>query len=108
MSWDIHLQTVVDAHEIDFGREFNYTHNTNQMVREAGFTEFPYEVDKMNAGVFCERLFAAIEALRADPHRFRAMNPDNGWGTLDGLVGVLTEMHDAYDPYPSAIVRCWA
>jgi len=40
-------------------------------------------------------LAAIIGGLEADPERFRAMNPPNGWGSYDGLLGVLREMRDA-------------
>lgn len=36
-----------------------------------------------------------IDGLEADPGRFRALNPSNGWGDYDSLLGVLREMRDA-------------
>jgi hypothetical protein len=36
-----------------------------------------------------------IDGLTADPDRFRAMNPENGWGDYEGLIRVLCEMRDA-------------
>lgn len=105
MSWDIGMRTMLDGQGIDFGREFNYTHNTNPMIREAGFAEWP-DVDGMNVGAFCERLHDAIGVMRSDPVRFRAMNPKNGWGDYDRLLTVLDRMLDEFQPYPSA--RIWA
>lgn len=35
-----------------------------------------------------------IKTLEAEPDRFRAMNPDNGWGNYDDFLKVLTDMRD--------------
>lgn len=40
-------------------------------------------------------LAAIIKQLEADPARYRAMNPANGWGDYDNLLTVLTRMRDA-------------
>lgn len=42
-----------------------------------------------------------IRGLEADPERFRAMNPDNGWGDFDSFVKVLTEMRNAVPEWPT-------
>jgi hypothetical protein len=42
-------------------------------------------------------LAAIIAQLEADPERYRAMNPTNGWGCYDGpdgVLGVLRKMRD--------------
>lgn len=59
----------------------------------------------------------AIDVLKSDPERFRAMNPPNGWGRYDdagegdpGLVTVLErllkQLHAAA-LCPTARVRVW-
>lgn len=48
-----------------------------------------------------EFIGSILKGLRADPARFEAMNPPNGWGTYDGIVKVLTEMHDAVPEWPT-------
>ncbi len=42
-----------------------------------------------------------IKGLAADPERFRAMNPENGWGDYDSLLARLTEMRDAVPEWPT-------
>ena len=49
-------------------------------------------------GAFLDRI---IRGLEADPERFRAMNPKNGWGDYDSFVKVLTEMRNAVPEWPS-------
>jgi hypothetical protein len=108
MSWDIWLVTEVDGHDISVGDSFNYTHNCNPMIREAGLTEWPYEVDGWRAGELAERLDEAIRNLEADPKKYRAMNPENGWGDYDSLVARLRDVRDQCRTYPSTTVRMWA
>ena len=108
MSWDVSLTVDVDGSPIDFGECFYYTHNTNPMIREAGFREWPYEVDGMLCRHFCDRLDGTLRVLRSDPERFRAMNPENDWGDYDSLLTVLADLLDTFDRFPSATVRMWA
>lgn len=127
MSWDAYLATTAtrccrhcggtldqDEHMVN---SWNYTHNTNGMIAAA------YEAVSGNATEQCsgplghligaawwKRLDGAsgadggayladiIKGLEAEPERFRAMNPGNGWGDYDGLLGVLREMRDAVPP----------
>lgn len=42
-----------------------------------------------------------IRGLEADPGRFRAMNPANGWGDYDSLLRVLREMRAAVPEWPT-------
>ena len=105
MSWDIHLYTELDGQEIEIqGTDFNYTHNTNQMVREAGLKEWPYKIDGWDAQDLGIALAKALEELTRDPKRFRAMNPANGWGDYDSLIVVLQRIRDLCAQYPSAKV----
>jgi hypothetical protein len=43
-----------------------------------------------------------IRGLEADPGRFRAMNPTNGWGDYDSFLKVLQEMRAAVPEWPTA------
>lgn len=109
MSWDINLYTELDGEIIDIpGTDFNYTHNINQMIREAGFSDWPYEVDGWDAQDLGIALAKSLEELTRDPKRFRAMNPKNGWGDYDTLVPVLQQIRELCAKYPSAKVHMWA
>jgi hypothetical protein len=104
VSWDIWLVTEVDGHQITVGRDFNYTHNTNKMIREAGLTEWPYDVGGWNAGELGKRLDEVIASFEADPKKYRAMDPPNGWGSYSTLLPVLRELRDQCRTYPSTTV----
>lgn len=42
-----------------------------------------------------------IKGLQADPERFRAMNPENGWGDYDSFLAVLIDMRDRVPEWPT-------
>ena len=105
MSWDVWLTTEIDGHEIEVWSGPNYTHNCNGMIRDAGLPEWPYRVDGWEGQVLYEHLTDCISNLLADPKKYRAMNPPNGWGDYDSLVRVLQEVRDHCQKFPSSIVR---
>lgn len=47
----------------------------------------------------------ALEALKADPDRFRKHEPENGWGNYEGLVRFVASYLAACEAYPNARVR---
>jgi hypothetical protein len=102
MSWDA---TLID----DRGHQegwWDYTHNTNDMANsvihpddDTGQSWWRI-LDGMEGKAGAAFLGRIIEGLEADPDRFRAMNPPNGWGNYDGFLGVLREMRDRVPDWP--------
>jgi len=101
MSWDASFD----------GRDWNYTHNINQMIAAAykaatgddtDQAEGPLgpvigpawwkRLDGMNGMEGGRYLGKILAALCADPDKYRAMNPGNRWGDYDSLVEVLRDM----------------
>ena len=114
MSWDATL--LRDDGSL---REWNYTHNCNGManavidsdyeqraVFKEVFGQSRYQswwkrldgMSGLQGGLF---LGEVIDGLRAEPERFRAMNPENGWGSYDQFLGILIEMRDAVTEMPA-------
>lgn len=94
--------------------DWNYTHNTNGMIAAAYEAVSGEQTDQCGGplgpaigAAWWDRLDGAsgeagkaylsqiITGLEADPERYRAMNPPNGWGSYDSLLSVLREMRDA-------------
>jgi len=92
---------------------WNFTHNTNGMIAAAyeAFTGTATEqcdgpLGPVIGPAWWRRLNGAsgadgaaylasiIAGLEADPDRYRAMNPPNGWGSYDHLLPVLRSMRD--------------
>jgi hypothetical protein len=112
VSWDADLTCDCCGHSVG---DWNYTHNTNGMIaaareaighadaHELGSTHpimqaiGPPWFDVLNGMSGAEGaryLGDIVTALEADPERYRAMNPENGWGSYDSLLGVLRDMRD--------------
>lgn len=122
MSWWAHLECKCCGAAGDFmEREWNYTHNCNRMANialaEAGITVPPHPnhpelkmswwdfLDGMEGPAGAAILDTIIKGLEADPVRFDAMNPENGWGSRENFVAVLTKMRDSVPEYPT-VWRC--
>lgn len=116
MSWDADLiVTDVDGNETCFG-DWNFTHNLNPAINEAlGNPEVStywakqfggcwWEVFNGKTGKETKDAFQVIlDAFAADPEKYKAMEPDNGWGRIEHLVPVLEQMRDACEKHPSAV-----
>jgi hypothetical protein len=116
VSWDA---TLIDDRGHCEG-DWNYTHNCNGMIAAAyeavtgerteqcggplGPAIGPAWWDRLDGASGKDGrdyLAAIIKGLEADPGRFRAMNPANGWGDYDSLLGVLREMRDRVPDWPT-------
>lgn len=118
MSWDAYLTDDRGHSE----GEWNYTHNCNGMANLAldaeyeqrGVFEEVFQVgdkpkhvtwwkllDGMSGPAGAEFLDRIIRTMEADPEKYRALNPGNGWGDYDSFVKVLTEMRNAVPEWPT-------
>lgn len=102
------VTTEADANaEIYWG---NITHNLGKMADAAGHYEPLWRPDEM-AITKAKELIAPIEVglemLRADPEKYKALNPSNGWGSYEGLVKFAAAYLQACKDYPEANVRVW-
>lgn len=110
MSWTAELTDDRGHYEGDWG----YTHNTNQAIDavlnlKAKESYAPQvfggfwwiELDGMSGPDGAAYLQRIISGLEADPTRFRAMNPKNGWGGYDELLVCLRQMRDAVPEWPT-------
>jgi hypothetical protein len=125
MSFDVYLEHPHCEH---CGRRdadvfwFNLTHNVNCIV-DACLVAGGATRAKNDEQYYVERSWGRLNGWRAgdlidiltraaqvanDPDRadeFRAMEPDNGWGTLDSVRRKLDELLEACRANPSAFIR---
>ncbi len=88
--------------------DYNITHNLGAMAAEAGLYKALWRPDENGmpkARDLIEPLRIGLSALRAEPARFKAFNPENGWGDYDGLVRFVSAYLAACEEYPDADVR---
>jgi hypothetical protein len=89
----------------------NVTHNLAGMAQEAGLYEVLWRPDENAfklAGDAIMTLERGLALLKAEPERFKAMNPENGWGTYEELVNCVARVLEACIEYPNARIRVWA
>jgi hypothetical protein len=103
MSWDAEL--VDDRGHIE--GEWNYTYNTTPMVCAAAasagvpFDGFQHSLHGMTGPEGGAVLTAVIREMTANPARYEAMNPENGWGSYDGILRVMRSMVSAIPEWPT-------
>jgi hypothetical protein len=120
VSWDACLELAADPVTL---ADWNYTHNTNGMIA-AAYEAVSGEATDQCGGPLGAVIGAAwwkrldgsggkdgaaylsqiVSGLEASPERFRAMNPENGWGDYDRLLTVLREMRDTGAQFTSPTV----
>jgi hypothetical protein len=86
----------------------NITHNLAPMAREAELYKSlwrPEELGHKLAGDLIEPLTDGLEKLRADPERFKKLNPENGWGDYEALVTFVELYLAACQANPDAKVE---
>jgi len=107
MSLDIYVQAPKCPHcgRSDEEVNVNITYNLSRMWREAGFDD--KACDSGRAVDIIENVTKAIQTLRSDPVRFRAMNPSNGWGSYEGLIEALERLRTACEEHPDGTLRTW-
>lgn len=87
---------------------YNITHNLGAMAEEAGIYEHlwrPEEIGIETASQLIEPLSWGLAALRNEPERFKKLNPENGWGTYEGLCSFVREYLEACKENPNATVK---
>lgn len=103
MSWDVDVTVTVDGEAVVVF-EANYTYNTNRMVRDAGWPEFP-DVGPLSSDELGRKLASVLDAMGGNRRRFEAMNPGNGWGSYESLFDRLSQMRVAAVAHPTATWR---
>ena len=86
----------------------NITHNLNKMASEAGIYQplwRPEELEITLASQLIDPLEQGLELLKSDPARFKIFNPENGWGTYEGLINFVSSYLLACREWPNGKVR---
>lgn len=86
----------------------NITHNLAEMAAEAALYEpmwHPERVGITKATELLPYLQAGLDALVAEPERFRPYNPINGWGSYEVLVSTVRSLIAACIEHPDAMVE---
>lgn len=99
---------IVETDDDEIVYSANITHNLINMADEAEIYKHlwrPDEIGITKAAELIEPLSAGLALLKSAPERFKKFNPENGWGTYDGLVAFVENYLAACEEYPTASVR---
>jgi hypothetical protein len=107
MSLDVYLTKVMPTEVYSN----NITHNLGKMASAVklsnGKTLYdilwrPEEHDYNNAKDISEMLDEGFNILLSDPDKYKTYNPENGWGSYDGLVNFVYKYRNACWDNPDA------
>ena len=86
----------------------NITHNLTKMAAEAGIYEYlwrPDEIKITKAKELIEPLRQGLHNLKSYPEKYKKFNPENGWGSYEGLVKFIDNYLNACYEYPDADIE---
>jgi hypothetical protein len=100
---NVHSRTVRESFY-----QANITHNLTGMANAAGIYKALWRPDECGitlASQIVIPLRCGLTLLRAEPARFEAMNPSNGWGDYRGLVAFVERYLAACEEHPEAVIE---
>jgi hypothetical protein len=74
------------------------------MWKKAGCYHALYESDGWSASIVIPILEKALAAMLADPAAYKALEPENRWGTYEGAIGFLARVGLACKRRPLALI----
>jgi hypothetical protein len=109
MSLDIYLTAIRPTIVFDG----NITHNLNKMADEADLYKILWRPDELwpnrkampTAADIIGPLEYGLARLKANPEKYRKLNPENGWGDYEGLVKFVEEYLTACRENPDATIE---
>lgn len=109
MSYDIELYMNIDTgapepHWFTVADIGNYTSNVAPMWGDALGHRLA-DLKEKTASDALPALQRAVAALEADPAKYEAMNPPNGWGDYQGALDYLRRLRDACAEHPKATIH---
>jgi DNA repair exonuclease SbcCD ATPase subunit len=105
---DEELERLEDDYEDAKLTSLNVTHNLNKMAEVVGLYKilwYPEEVGITSASQMIEPLEKAIKELEANPEKYKAYNPPNGWGDYGIFVSFCRSMLSTCRENPDAVIE---
>lgn len=99
---------IVETEEDSTVFTANITHNLNKMASEAGLYDCVWRPEE-NGYEFAHQLITplriGLDKLVTQPEYYKQWNPENRWGTYEGLVKFVREYLVACKANPDARIR---
>jgi hypothetical protein len=105
------LERLEDDYEEAKLSSLNITHNLSEMAREVKLYEVlwsPEEIGITTASQMIPLLEKEIIELEADPNKYKAFNPPNGYGSYENFVSFCKSVLGKCHEYPDAVIEASA
>jgi hypothetical protein len=102
------IEQLEDDYEDATLSTFNITHNLNKMAEAVGLYEVlwrPEEIGITIASQMIEPLEKGLKELEANPDKYKAYNPPNGWGNYEVFVSFCKSVLQKCREYPDAVIE---
>ena len=102
------MERLEDDYEEARLASHNVTHNLNKMGEAVGLYQVLWSPEKVGittASQMIEPLEKAIKELVANPDKYKAYNPPNGWENYDIFVSFCRSVLSTCEENPDAIVE---
>ncbi len=96
--------------QLSEGFSANITHNMTEMATEAGIYGCLWRPNENNidkAHQLIMPLRIGLRLLKSNPEHYKQFNPDNGWGSYEGLISFVEDYLEACEEFPNANVTVW-
>ena len=103
MSLSVWISATIETSVFDN----NITHNLAKMASEAGLYEAlwrPDDLEIKTAGELIPLLTDGLVKMKYDRERLIKLEPENKWGTYDGLLKFVEEYLEACKKFPQGTV----
>jgi hypothetical protein len=105
MSWDITL-TEKQWADVEVAEIGNYTYNVSKMYVVA-IGKSISDFHGMKAIDAVDILSKGYTEMRDNPEKYKAMNPENGWGNYEGALAYLGSLLDACVENPNSTIQVY-
>ena len=109
MSWSFYME--IDTGGPEPGTvtgDLNCTYNVSPMFYKAlPFDDGIRGIEGLRGEEALEPLRGGVKAMEDNPDEYKAMNPENGWGSYEGALDTLRELVKWCVEHPKATFRIW-
>ena len=102
------IEQLEDDYEDTKLSSHNITHNLNEMAKAAGLFEILWNPEKIDITVASQMILPlekGIKELEANPDKYKAYNPPNGWGSYENFVSFCKSVLQKCSEYPDAVIE---
>lgn len=105
MSYDFSMMIDTGNGDVCVESSENYTYNISPMLYDTNDGWERIMKNNVSGALAGELMTGIISRLEADPEKYRAMNPENGWGDYDSGLKWCKHLRDLFARHPKCTVN---